>query len=128
MATTKMLESIVEYSQKNDSPAFRYDEKTGAITIFAGESKWIRKGTGKVILLNNVMHYDDDKYVLLFLPYTRKRNISPEELIIPSGAYSIILYNTGLLPKLIRQGELLGKAILVPKIESHILELKLYRV
>lgn len=128
MATTKMLESIVEYSQKNDSPAFQYNEKTGAITIFAGESKWVRKGRSKIISVNNVLYYDDDKYILLFLPCTRKRNINPEELIISSGAYSITLYNTGLLPRLIKKGELLGEAILVPKIESHILELKSHRI
>lgn len=120
MATimTNKPESIIEYSQKENSPVFSYDKKTGAISIFANESIWILKE--KSIQMNSSIIYDDDKYILLFLPCIKKKNINPVRLIIPSGEIYMTLCNTGLLPRFIKEGELLGKAILVPRIESHI--------
>ena len=121
MTTINLSESIIEYYQYSNSPAFQYDGKTGAITIFANESIWILKE--KSIQMNSAIFYDYDTYVLLFLPYMKKKNINPVRLVIPSGETNMTLCNIGLLPRFIKKGELLGKAILIPRIESHIVDL-----
>ena len=69
------------------------------------------------------MYYDDNRYNLLFMSANNKKFDTPVKLMI-CGYENIILYNTGIIPKYIKKGEVLGYAILIPKIESHILELK----
>lgn len=115
-------ESIIEYSQENDSPAFSYNKEDGAIGIFADESTWIwRNGLVKI---NSAMYYNNDYYVILFLPCIEKKNIISVDTTLPSGMDTIALYNTGIFPKHIKKGELLGKAYVIPKVESHILKLE----
>lgn len=114
-------ESIIEYTQLENGPDFSYNEKFGAIIIKAGESKWLFRKC-KAIKLNKV-YYDDNRYNLLFMSANNKKFDTPVKLMI-CGYENIILYNTGIIPKHIKKGEVLGYAILIPKIESHILELK----
>lgn len=113
-------ESIIEYSQEKDSPVFSYDEKTGAISIFADKSMWIWRN--KFTKINVNIYYDNNKYNLLLL--SKIKNVLTDDFIT-SGVDIIMLYNTSLFPKFIKKGTLLGKAILVPKIESHILKIEL---
>lgn len=117
----KEPESIIEYIQLENGPDFSYDRNIGAIIIKAGESKWLFRKC-KTIKLNKV-YYDDNRYNLLFMSANNKKFDTPVKLMI-CGYENIILYNTGIIPKYIKKGEVLGYAILIPKIESHILELK----
>lgn len=112
-------ESIIEYSQSKDSPTFSYNEKSGTISIFADESIWVWKN--KEIRINNTLYYEDFYYNLIVLPNT-KTIILP--YVMPSGINTVMLYNTGLFPKRIKKGDLLGEAILVPRVESHIVQMK----
>ena len=113
-----MPESIIECSQENNSSIFSYNKEDGAIGVFADESMWIWKNG--LIKINSAMRYNNDYYVLLFLPCIGKKNIISMDTTISSGMDSIVLYNTGLLPRHIKKGELLGRAYIVPKVESHI--------
>lgn len=117
----KEPESIIEYIQLENGPDFSYDRNIGAIIIKAGESKWLFRKCKSIKI--NKLYYDNDRYNLLFLSDNLKK-FDANPRIMLNGIESIILYNTGFIPKHIKIGEILGYAILIPKIESHILELK----
>ena len=121
MATTIKLEpeSVIEYSQDSNSPAFIYIKETGAISIKADKSLWLWRE--KMVKTNCNIYYDTDKYKLLFL----SRNLRKFDSIRKVMRYCnyIRLYNTGFFPKFIKKGEILGEAILIPKIDSHVINL-----
>lgn len=111
-------ESIIEYRTFKNSPDFSYNEKTGAIFIFADSSKWIGKDTR--MLINCEIIYDEEKYNLIFFETTKK--VIATNKILRSSMGSIKLSYTGFFPKYIKKGEQLGIAILIPKVYSHILK------
>ena len=116
-----MPESIIEYVQM-DGPDFQYNESTGAIAIHARESKWLF-WKSKIIKTNVKLYYDDDKYNLLFITNNMLK-FDFTKRIINSNTDEVVIYNLNMLPKHIKKGELLGIAILVPKVYSHFLKLK----
>lgn len=117
----KEPESIIEYIQLENGPDFSYDRNIGAIIIKAGESKWLFRKCKSIKI--NKLYYDNNRYNLLFLSTDNRKFDAPVKFMI-CGHESIILYNTGIIPKHIKTGEVLGYAILIPKIESHTIELK----
>lgn len=116
-----MPESIIEYSQDTDSPIFSYNKKDGAIDIFADESVWIWKI--KAVKINSKIYYNDDYYNLFFFPCIEKRNIISVYPTVISERGTIVLCNTGLLPRFIKKGDLLGKAYIVPITHSHVVKI-----
>ena len=121
MATIKSLEpeSIIEYTQSEESPIFHYNGKNGAIFIKADKTTWLWKN--KKVETNSSISYDDDRYNLLFMSGNLKKYDSVYKFIGVSQKY-IFLYNTGILPRRIKKGETLGIAFLIPRIESHVLK------
>lgn len=117
-----MPESIIEYAQIENSPNFQYNERTGAIAIHASESKWLFCSS-KQVKTNAKIYYDDDKYILLVISNNMLK-LDFTKKIIESGTDEVTIYNLNTLPRHIKKGELLGIAILIPKISSHFLELR----
>lgn len=113
-------ESIIEYREVKDSPDFLYFKEVGAITIIAAESKWIWR-TG-FVKINSQIFYDDTNFNLLFM--SNDRRVIAKNNFIFCGCSDVLLYNIKTLPIFIKKGTILGTAILIPKIESHILEIE----
>ena len=120
MATVKIMpESIIEYSQDENSPVFSYNEKNGTIFIKAEKSLWLWKE--KTIKTNCNITYDNNNYNLLFIPGNLKKFDSTKKVLLYCDYIKI--YNTGILPKFIKKGEILGELILIPKIDSHVIKI-----
>ena len=111
-------ESIIEYSQNENSPVFSYDKKTGVIFIKAEKSEWLWRE--KLIKTNCILYYDTDRYKLLFISKNLRKFDSKNKIMLYCNHIS--LYNTGFLPKFIKKGEVLGEITLIPKIDSHVLK------
>ena len=112
-------EPIIEFCQNENSPIFS-NESNGAINIYVSKTSLVWRT--KNIKINSKMYYNDEYYTLLFLPCIK--NIVPCFVDIPSETDVISLRNIGLLPKLIKKGTLIGKAILIHSIQCHTLEIK----
>ena len=110
-------EPVIEFVQREDSPEFSYEKKTGAIFIKANKSLWL--WNKKIIQINGAILYDYDKYNLLLM----SKNIRKYDFADKLMKYNehVILYNTRFFPRFIKKGEIVGIAIVIPKIESHII-------
>lgn len=126
MITIKSLknnpESIIEYSlTTEDSPDFCYDRSLGAIFINADESVWLWRT--KCVRINVSLFYDYDKYNLFLMSINTSRfDLSFMDKTLNYDIKYVTLFNTGILPRRIKRGDLIGVGYLLPKIESHIVE------
>lgn len=116
-------ESIIEYLQKENSPYFRYDESIGAIYIVSNESKWLFY-KNKTIKMNSRIYYDNKEYNLLIIPNNISR-INFIDKFIKNDTDEITVVNNKIYPIHIKKGECLGIAILIPRIESHIVNISI---
>ena len=117
------FESIIEYKLTENSLDFYYSKNSGAIFIHSAESAWI--WTEKSIKINASLYYDCDKYNLfLYSPKVKKFDISCIDKYSNYNVEHITLVNSGILPRHINKKDLIAIGFLIPKIESHVIEIK----